>query len=82
MAKIGRKKPRSAAEMAKQKCVGCRKPAVHQWSCCANDNLWMPVCLDCDFALNEVALAVLKIPNREVMMRRYRQRELRKALKR
>lgn len=34
------------------------------------------MCLDCDFALNEMALAFFRIRGREKLMARYRRREL------
>jgi hypothetical protein len=76
MKRVGRKRPYFADEMKRQKCRACGKQAVHQWNCCANDNRWVPVCLDCDFALNEMALAFFRVPGRVALMTRYRRREL------
>jgi hypothetical protein len=73
--RFGRKKPYSCEEMSKGtvKCLGCGKPAIHQWSCCANDHLKMPVCLDCDVALNEMALAFFRVPSRDKLIAKYKQ---------
>lgn len=73
---IGRKRPYTVDEIASRLCAGCRKrTAVHQWNCCAIDNRWVPVCLDCDFALNEMALAFFRVPDRETLLAKYRRRE-------
>jgi len=79
MKNVGRLRPYTVAEMksGRIRCLGCRAKAVHQWSCCANNHRHMPVCLDCDFALNEMTLAFFRVPNRVDLLKRYRRKETR-----
>ena len=69
---IGRKRPFSVEEMKRQKCRCCGRPAKHQWNCCANDGRHIPICVSCDVALNEMALAFFWVPGRGTMMAKYR----------
>jgi len=52
----GRRKPYTEIGIRRMKCVRCGEPAVHQWSACADGNLWRPICRDCDILLNRIAL--------------------------
>ena len=73
--KVGRKKPYTNEEIAELPCVGCGQPAVHQWNCCANENRWMAICLNCDVALNEIFLAFIRMPGRHKTLKRYRDQQ-------
>lgn len=74
---VGSKKPRTNEQMAKMHCQKCgAKPAVHQWSSCANGNRHVAVCLDCDWAVNELLLAFMGIKQRAQLMAAYRRRKL------
>lgn len=77
--RVGRLRPYTVEEFQKKKvpCAGCGGRSVHQWSCCSNDHRKIPVCLDCDMALNEMALAFFRVPGRDRLMARYRRREMR-----
>lgn len=75
MKRVGRIRPYSQDEIRRAPCAGCgARNSLHQWNCCANDNRWMPVCLDCDVALNEMALAFFRVKGRAALMMRYRRR--------
>jgi hypothetical protein len=76
---VGRLRPYTVKELAAKRvlCAGCGKPAVHQWSCCSNKYRHVAVCLDCDFALNEMTLAFFRIPGRVELLTKYRRKELR-----
>jgi hypothetical protein len=64
--------------MAKVACQMCgEQPAVHQWSSCANGHRYVAVCLDCDFAVNEILLAMLRLPHRAKLMAAYRAKQKR-----
>jgi hypothetical protein len=76
---VGRKKPYTVAEMRLKSCCACGGQAVHQWQCCANGNRWLPLCLPCDVALNEVALAFLRIPRRAALLSAYRRQSARQG---
>ena len=52
----GRKEPYTDIGVRRLPCVRCEQPARLQWNACADDNLWRPLCLDCDVALNRLVL--------------------------
>lgn len=74
---VGTKKPRTTKQMFDARCMvpGCGNPAVHQWSSCANGNRYVAVCLNCDWAVNELLLAFMRIPHRASLMAAYRRRK-------
>ena len=51
-----RKKPYTEIGIKRLKCFRCGKQAVHQWQICSDDNIYRPICQDCDIALNELVL--------------------------
>ena len=53
------------------RCCRCGKKAVHQWKACADGGVWRPLCLQCDFDLNELALTFMRVPNAARKLRRY-----------
>lgn len=69
----GRKRPYTATEIASVKCR-CGGRGRFQWNCCANGNRWIAVCAACDIALNEMALAFFRVPDRVKLMARYRRK--------
>ena len=52
----GRVKPYTAMGIKRLKCLRCGSQAEHQWAICANKNRNVPICLRCDFELNEFVL--------------------------
>ena len=52
----GRREPYTTAGIRRLPCFRCGQPAEHQWSACSDGNLWRPVCLACDVALNRLVL--------------------------
>jgi len=70
---IGRRKPYTAIGIRRMKCsvAGCENRAEHQWNCCANGNLWMPLCLDHDIELNAKTLEWMGHPNATELSRDY-----------
>jgi hypothetical protein len=71
MTPVGRKKPYTQIGIRRLKCTRCGAQANFQWQCCANDNRWLPLCIDCDIELNSVALEFMSVPNRDKLMVRY-----------
>lgn len=72
---VGTKNPRTVEQLVKMNCQMCgKKGAVHQWSSCANGNRYVAVCLNCDWGVNEILLAMLRIPHRAKLMAAYRRR--------
>jgi hypothetical protein len=52
----GRLKPYSAIGIARVPCCRCGAPANQQWQACANGRRYLPVCIECDIAINRMAL--------------------------
>lgn len=50
--RYGRKKPYGVRAIKKQRCAICGEPAVAQWSLCALDNRYIPVCRHHDIEIN------------------------------
>ncbi len=69
----GRRKPYTSIGISRLKCA-CGERAMYQWNCCANHNKWVPMCPACDIKINEIALEIFKVPNREALMVEYRKR--------
>lgn len=70
----GRSQAYTTDEIEKMSCCACAAKAVHQWSCCANGNRYLPICIDCDVLLNEMALMVMRVPNRARLIATYRRK--------
>jgi len=70
----GRRKPYTGMGVSRLPCVACGQPAVHQWQVCADGNLYRPVCLVCDAALNRMVLRFMRDPDADTKVRRYRER--------
>lgn len=69
----GRRKPYTQIGISRVPCVRCNKPSVHQWQVCANDNRYLGLCLDCDIALNKLALQFARIPNWSALLKAYKE---------
>ena len=67
----GRVKPYTAAGIRRVPCSRCGAPSVHQWQVCANGNRYLGVCLECDIALNRLALRFMRVKEQAELMRRY-----------
>lgn len=52
----GRRRPYTVDGVRRLPCFRCGQPALHQWSACSDGNLWRPLCLECDVALNRLVL--------------------------
>lgn len=51
-----RKQPYTEIGIRRLRCVRCGKQASQQWQVCADDNVFRPICIDCDIALNVLVL--------------------------
>lgn len=63
MKRSGRKQPYTEAGVRRLGCVRCDAPAVFQWQCCADGNIWRPICPPCDVELNAVVLKFMRDPD-------------------
>ena len=68
---IGRRKPYTELGIKRVPCQRCEAPSVHQWQVCANGNRYLGVCLDCDIALNKVALEFMRVPDSDALLAAY-----------
>lgn len=69
----GRKKPYTDAGLKRMSCARCGQQATHQWSACADDNLWRPICVSCDLELNELVLKFMNDPDTESKIAHYKE---------
>jgi hypothetical protein len=53
--------------------VRCGEPARFQWNCCADGNLWRPLCLSCDVELNAMVLRWMGDPDADAKAIAYAQ---------
>ncbi len=67
----GRRKPYTASGIRRIACSRCGAPSVHQWQVCANDNLYLGCCAECDIRLNRMALEFMRVPETETLLKRY-----------
>ena len=57
-----RTKPYTAEGIRRLRCIRCGAQARTQWQVCADGNQYRPLCLDCDFELNEMVMAWMGLP--------------------
>lgn len=75
--KRGRRKPYTAIGIRRLKCYRCKvRPAVHQWQICADGNVWRPICVECDVALNRLVLIWIGDPDAQAKISAYRTDQL------
>lgn len=74
----GRKKPFTSLGIARLPCVRCGAKALHQWQICADGNIYRPLCLDCDIALNLLVLKWSGDPDAATKIKAYEASERRK----
>ena len=63
MKRRGRRKPYTVRGIRRVPCARCGKPSRFQWQICADGNLWRPICLACDIALNRLVLEFMGFDN-------------------
>jgi hypothetical protein len=70
----GRRKPYTFRGITRMKCGRgtCNSRAKFQWTICADNNRYRPLCAECDIELNEMVLNWMGIENAEEMIDRYR----------
>lgn len=69
--RYGRKKPYTNEEIKKLPCCRCGKPSSFQWQICSDGNLYRPICIDCDIALNKLVLEFMDFPDRDEKIKEY-----------
>lgn len=69
--RYGRRKPYTEIGISRLPCFRCGEKAHHQWQICADGNLYRPVCLDCDIALNKLVLRWMRFKNWRLKIKDY-----------
>lgn len=69
---VVRREPYTEIGVRKLKCIRCGEPARFQWNICS-DGSYRPVCGVCDIKLNDLVLKFMGHPDRDSVMRRYRE---------
>ena len=80
----GRRQPYTEIGMHRGKglpCFRCGKPAHHQWSICSDGNLYRPVCVPCDVAINRIILRFMRFPDWKAKVKRYEQSQSKAAVR-
>ena len=69
-----RRKPYTQIGIRRLKCCvsGCENRGEFQWQCCATGNLWMPLCVEHDIGMNQMALEYIGHPRTEALVEEYR----------
>jgi hypothetical protein len=71
--RFGRKKPYTEKGLERLPCFRCgKKPSTHQWSACSDNNLWRPICVDCDIKLNKMVLIFMRCPHAQKKIMEYK----------
>lgn len=70
MKRHGRKQPYTVVGVKRLPCARCGRPAQHQWNICADNNLFRPLCVRCDYALNRF----MRDPDAKAKLRTYKTR--------
>jgi hypothetical protein len=71
---MGRKVPYTEIGVRRMKCFRCGKPAKYQWQICSDDNVYRPICEECDIKLNDLVLKFMRFPDAEEKMHKYREK--------
>lgn len=79
MKRHGRVEPYTDAGVRRLPCVRCGGKSLFQWNACADDNLWRPLCLDCDVELNRMVLTWMRDPEADAKADRYEMSKRAKA---
>lgn len=69
---IGRKKPYTTKGLKRILCACCKKQkARFQWTACAINSRYVPVCTDCDIHLNILLVTAFGTPNGPKLLKKY-----------
>jgi NAD-dependent SIR2 family protein deacetylase len=68
---MARKTPYTEIGIRRLKCIRCGKPAKYQWNACSDDNIWRPLCTECDIEINKLVLQFMGFPDWEEKIIKY-----------
>ena len=69
-----RTKPYTQIGIKRLKCFRCNNKASFQWNICSDNNLFRPICLDCDIELNELVLKFMNFTDWKEKIEKYRRK--------
>lgn len=69
-----RRTPYTTRGISRVPCKRCGAPSLHQWQCCADDNVWRGLCSKCDVKLNTIVLRWFGFADWRAKLKRYRER--------
>ena len=68
----GRREPYTEIGIRRLKCFRCKtNTASQQWQICANKNLYLPICDECDVKLNRMVIDFMRFPNGHEIFNEY-----------
>lgn len=67
----GREKPYTRIGIRRLTCFRCGGLPGFQWTICANNNNFVPICRTCDVALNKLVLRWMGFKNWKVLIQNY-----------
>lgn len=73
---VGRREFYTQRGIRRMACIRCHRPAMFQWSICADGNVQRVLCDECDIDLNRMVLEWAGDPDVEMKMEAYRNRVL------
>lgn len=66
-----RTKPYTEIGIKRMSCIRCGGPAKFQWQICSDGNVFRPLCVKCDIALNNLVLNFMGHPDVDGLMKKY-----------
>lgn len=69
---LGTVEPIPVDEIWDVPCIRCGHPSQCQWAVCANDKRFLPLCIECDIALNRLVMMFLNFDDPDEFIADYR----------
>lgn len=66
-----RKEPYTENGIKRTKCFRCGGKASQQWNVCADNNIYRPICIECDIKLNELVLKFMGDKDYKIKIKKY-----------
>lgn len=71
-----RRKPYTERGLRRMECASCGEKSTSQWSACALDGKFFPLCTRCDVELNEVAVRYVFGERWDIELKAYREKKI------
>lgn len=69
---MARLTPYTELGIKRLKCFRCDNKASQQWQICADDNIYRPICAQCDIELNVLVMDFMKVPDIDDKIQQYK----------